>query len=201
MKILILFGHPAFQNSAVNKKLVEGLDEMENVTFHDLYETYPEMDIDIDAEQELMEEHDIIVFHHPMYWYSSPAIFKEWQDLVLEHGWAYGSEGNALKGKYFFSALTTGSPRAAFKKEGFQKHRVLDFLVPFQQMADLCGMIFLPPFVIHGTHIMTADDIVEGKNNYHKILKALSKDEVHPSEALDLEYLNMLNPKSKDHAR
>lgn len=27
---------------------------------------------------------------HPFYWYSTPALLKEWQDLVLEHGWAYG---------------------------------------------------------------------------------------------------------------
>jgi len=46
----------------------------------------------------------MIVFHHPFYWYSSPAILKEWQDLVLEYGFAYGHEGTALRGKKSLSA-------------------------------------------------------------------------------------------------
>ncbi|GJM63478.1 hypothetical protein PEDI_40300 [Persicobacter diffluens] len=55
MKILILFGHPAFQSSHVNKYLVKGLDQFPGVTFRDLYEHYPEMDIDIDEEQRLLK--------------------------------------------------------------------------------------------------------------------------------------------------
>ena len=63
---------------------------MEGVRLHDLYEAYPDFLIDVEAEQALLLEHDVIVFQHPVYWYSSPAILKEWQDLVLEHGFAYG---------------------------------------------------------------------------------------------------------------
>jgi len=29
----------------------------------------------------------------------SPAILKQWQDWVLEHGWAYGEKGTKLRGK------------------------------------------------------------------------------------------------------
>ena len=59
------------------------------VTVHDLYEAYP--DFDIDAEQRLLEAHDIVIFQQPFYWYSVPPLIKQWCDLVLEHGWAYGS--------------------------------------------------------------------------------------------------------------
>ena len=65
MKVLILFGHPAFQMSTVNKELIRGIEEIEGVTFHDLYQEYPEMDIDIDHEQELLSEHDCIIFQYP----------------------------------------------------------------------------------------------------------------------------------------
>ncbi|MCB0293189.1 MAG: NAD(P)H-dependent oxidoreductase, partial [Calditrichaeota bacterium] len=85
-KILIIFAHPAFQKSRVNARLIEGLAQMEGITFHDLYQAYPEFDIDIAAEQQLLTGHDVIVFHHPFFWYSTPALLKEWQDLVLEHG-------------------------------------------------------------------------------------------------------------------
>lgn len=190
MKILILFGHPAFQRSKVNKVLVDGLENMNGVTFRDLYETYPEMDIDIDVEQELAQEHDCIVFMHPMYWYSSPAIFKEWQDLVLEYGWAYGSEGKALKGKYFFNSLTTGAACLAFNPGEFQEHTVPEFLLPFRQMAKLCSMNPLPPFVVYGTHTTTDAKLRQAQKDFHKVIQLLSNDEVDLTKAQQLLYLN-----------
>ena len=90
-RILVLFAHPALEKSRVNRRLMRGIDHMDGVTFHDLYEAYPRLDIDVAHEQTLLTEHDVVVFQHPMYWYSTPAILKEWQDLVLQHGWAYGS--------------------------------------------------------------------------------------------------------------
>lgn len=192
MKILILFGHPAFQNSSINRALIEGITDLPNVTFHDLYEAYPEMDIDIDYEQELVEAHDCIIFQHPMYWYSSPAIFKEWQDLVLEHGWAYGSQGKALEGKYFFTAVTTGAPRSAFGPLGMQHHSVREFLFPFSQMARLCNMTPLPPFVVHGSHIVEEERSRKHRQNYHTLLRMIADNEVDFSRVLEYEYLNEL---------
>ena len=89
--------------SRVNKYLIEHIEDIGDVTFHDLYQLYPELDIDVKAEQQLLEMHDFIIFHYPFFWYSAPAILKEWQDLVLEHGWAYGHEGKALKDKRTFN--------------------------------------------------------------------------------------------------
>ena len=108
-KILILFAHPAFQKSLINKALLNQVKGIEGVTINNLYEKYPDFFIDVAVEQKLLLEHDIIVWHHPFYWYSAPAIIKEWMDLVLEHGFAYGSKGRALEGKWAISAVSTGS--------------------------------------------------------------------------------------------
>ena len=89
-QILILFAHPALQKSRVNRVLISTVRDLPGVTFNDLYEAYPEFDIDVKREQELLVRHDIIVFQHPLLWYSTPAMMKEWQDLVLEHGWPTG---------------------------------------------------------------------------------------------------------------
>lgn len=190
MKILVLFGHPAFQKSIVNKHLVDGIEAIPNVTFHDLYEAYPELDIDIDAEQALLKEHDCIVFQHPLYWYSAPAIFKEWQDLVLEHGWAYGSKGNALVGKYFFSAITAGAPRVAYAPDEFQGSTMRQFLLPFFRMAQSCDMKALPPFVVHGTHIVSEERCSLVTNDYHSILSLLASDKVDMEKLKSCEYFN-----------
>lgn len=190
MKILILFGHPAFHKSSINRGLVEDIELIDNVTFHDLYEAYPELDIDIDQEQSLLIAHDCVVFMCPMYWYSTPAIFKEWQDLVLEHGWAYGSTGKALEGKWFFCAMTTGASRKMFNPNAMQRHTVVDFLVPLTQMARLCYMFPLPPFVTHGGHVMEKDQLHQHSKQFHAMLQLLADDEVDMEELQTYEYMN-----------
>src|SRR5262249_12225989 len=109
-RVLLLFAHPVLERSPVNLRLLAEAREVTGVTIHDLYEAYPTLSIDVRREQRLLLDHDVIVFQHPFYWYSTPAILKEWQDLVLEHGWAYGHGGTQLRGKITLNAITTGRP-------------------------------------------------------------------------------------------
>ena len=176
--------------SNINKQLIFGLDKIEGITFHDLYEKYPDFDIDIRDEQELLIQHDCIVFHHPMYWYSQPAIIKEWMDLVLTHGWAYGSKGTALEGKLFFNSLTTGGPREAFHPKGMHKHTVAQLLTPVKLTAMRCRMISLPPFVVHGTYSMERDELEIYKRDYENLLKLMLEDKIDIKKATKLDYLN-----------
>jgi len=190
MKVLILFAHPALHKSNINRILVDGLDDLKGVTFHDLYEFYPEYDIDIRAEQKLLLEHDCIIFHHPMYWYNMPAILKEWLDLVLTHGWAYGSKGTALKGKLFFNVLTTGGPRQAFLIDGMHQHTVRELLVPVELTARRCSMEYLPPFVIHGTYAMDKEEALSYRDFYRLLLQEVVENKLDINKALKLEYMN-----------
>lgn len=169
-KILVLFAHPALEKSRVNKVLIQHLSDLDGLTFHDLYQTYPNMDIDIKYEQELLLAHDLICFMHPFYWYSAPAILKEWQDLVLQHGWAYGSNGNKLANKEFLCILTTGAPQMAYATSNQERYSLDDLLAPIIQTARLCKMDFLDPFTIHGTHGITDDQILAEKERLHSYL-------------------------------
>jgi len=190
MKILILFAHPAFHKSRVNKILLDGLSDIPGVTLHDLYETYPEFDIDIKKEQKLLSQHDCIVFHYPFFWYSTPSILKEWQDLVLEHGWAYGKEGDALKGKLFFNTITTGGPQEVYQTDKGHHHTIIDLISPIIQTASLCGMIKLPPFVVHGTLAIEKDEILSHRSDYFQILKLITQDEFNIEDTVKYDYLN-----------
>lgn len=190
MKILILFAHPAYEKSRVNKTISEDLDQIKGLTFHDLYEAYPEFDINIDYEQELLTAHDCIVFQYPFFWYSTPAILKEWQDLVLLHGWAYGSKGNALKDKWFLNAVTTGGAKKAYQKGSFHNYTIQELLAPLTQTARMCKMIPLPPFVVHGTHALDNNDLQQYKTIYHKLLTYISEDKPEIEKLLKLDYLN-----------
>jgi len=189
-KILILFAHPAFQKSRINKILIQGINEMEGITFHDLYQRYPEMDIDVEFEQKLVEDHDIILFHHPFYWYSTPSLLKEWMDLVLEHGWAYGSEAKAIKGKPFLQILTAGGGRSAYQKEGYNRFTIRQLLAPFEQTANLCQMKYLPPYVVHGTHSITKEEVMEHREQYKNLLLGLREDQFDLEALISMEYFN-----------
>jgi len=156
-KILILFAHPRFEHSVVNRALLNAAEANPAVTVHDLYELYPDYHINIAHEQQLLCEHDVIIWHHPFYWYSCPPLLKQWIDLVLEYNWAYGPQGQALAGKYIFNLITTGGPREVYHAGGRNRFTVNQLLAPFDQTATLCRMHYLPPFAVQGTHRLTPE--------------------------------------------
>ena len=178
-RVLVLFAHPVLERSRVNKRLAEAIRGLPDVTIHDVYEAYPTMAIDVAREQELLREHDVIVFQHPFYWYSVPAILKEWQDLVLEHGWAYGAGGTKLKGKITFNAVTTGGPATAYAKGGYNRFTVRELLAPWDQTAHLCGMRYLAPFAVHAAlRIASDDDVAQRREDYRRLIVALRDDRI-----------------------
>ena len=172
-RVLILFAHPALHKSRVNRHLADAVRTIDGITFRDLYEEYPDLYLNVKAEQELLVAHDVIVFQHPFYWYSSPAILKEWQDLVLEWGFAYGDNGTALRGKKFLTAITTGGPSEAYRREGFNYFTIRELLAPFEQTARLCGMEYLAPFVVHAVNSFSKDDIVAAAQEYRRVITML----------------------------
>jgi glutathione-regulated potassium-efflux system ancillary protein KefG len=190
-QILILFAHPALEKSRINRRLIQAIQGLDAVTVHDLYEQYPDFHINVKAEQDLLLAHDIIVFHHPFYWYSSPAILKEWQDLVLEHGFAYGKGGTALHGKKVLSAITTGGGEQAYCRQGYNRFSIRELLVPFEQTAHLCGMEYLPPFVVQGTHqIQEQGEIVQHTEAYRQVITALRDDQVNWEKLHQFKHIN-----------
>jgi len=178
-RILILFAHPVLERSRVNRRLLAAVRDITGVTVHDLYEAYPTLYVDAKREQRLLLDHDVIVFQHPFYWYSTPAILKEWQDLVLEHGWAYGKEGTQLRGKITLNAISTGGPEAAYRQGGYNRFTVRELLAPWDQTAHLCGMRFLAPFAVHGSLRVVGDDDVAGhRTRYVQLIEALRDDRI-----------------------
>lgn len=178
-RILVQFAHPVLERSRVNRRLLAAIRDLEGVTINDLYEAYPSLAIDVEREQALLLAHDVIVFQHPFYWYSTPAILKEWQDLVLEHGWAYGEGGTRLRGKLTLNAITTGGPAHVYRREGYNRFTIRELLAPWDQTAFLCGMRFLAPYVVHGAlRIVGDDDLAPRRDGYRRLLEALRDDRI-----------------------
>lgn len=172
-RVLILFAHPALHKSRIQRVMAEAVRGIDGVTFNDLYEAYPDLHIDVAREQRLLTEHDIYVWQHPFYWYSSPAILKEWQDLVLEFGFAYGDNGTALKGRRALTAITTGGPVDSYGRSGFNRYSVRELLAPFEQTARLCGIDYLDPFIVYGTHQLSQAQIDAEAHRYRHLIEGL----------------------------
>ena len=174
-KVLILFAHPRYEKSRANKALLTGLHGQDGITIHDLYEQYPDFNINIAHEKELLLAHQIIVWHFPFYMYGPPAIIKQWTDLVLEHGWAHGAEGSKLAGKLIFTAITTGGTRESYSREGFNRHAIAELLTPLEQTAHLCRMTWLPPFMVQGVYRQTDSMLAEHAGHYRQALLELAR--------------------------
>lgn len=191
-KILVIFAHPLLEKSRVNRTLVKKYNGRNDVTFNDLYEMYPDFNIDIEFEKNLLLKHDLIILHHPLYWYSCPPLMKQWIDLVLEVGWAYGPGGDALKGKSLMQIITTGGQKSAYSDSGSNKHSLREFLLPFEQTALLCKMTYIPPYVIHGTHRLTDEEIDKSAAEMFLLLDLLVSDISADEKILLQDYSNNL---------
>jgi len=187
--ILILFAHPRFEKSKTNRELLKNI-ERQNVTLNDLYEQYPDFNIDVDREKELLLGHQIIIWQHPFYMYSSPALLKQWIDLVLEYGWAHGQGGDLLKNKIIFNAITTGGTREVYSPGGYNRFTIREFLVPFEQTANLCKMIYLPPFAVQGTHLLTAEERNHHVELYSSLIDRMVTGDFDIEVLKKVEYLN-----------
>ena len=191
-KILILFAHPAINKSRIHRRLTDSVKNLNGITVNNLYEKYPDFYIDIIQEQQLLIEHDIIVLQHPFYWYSAPAILKEWFDLVLQHGFAYGEKGRSLEGKQVLTVISTGGNKEIYSKEGRNHYTINEFLVPFRQSANLCYMEYLPPYVIYGSHTLSAVDIENHVVKYKKLMTTLRDEKWDDAQLKSAEYFHEL---------
>jgi len=151
---LILAAHPDLADSRVTRTLVGAARALPGVELRDLYDLYPDYLIDVEAEQAALEPARLVVLLHPLHWWSMPALLKLWIDEVLRFGWAYGAAGQsaALAGKDLWLVTSTGSSAASYAPDGLQRHALDAFLLPYVEMARLCGMRWLPPLVLHDAH-------------------------------------------------
>jgi glutathione-regulated potassium-efflux system ancillary protein KefF len=152
--ILVIGAHPDLSHSQVNRALVEGLHSaaLPGVHYRDLYALYPDYLVDIAAEQAALEAAQLVVWQHPVQWYSMPALMKLWVDEVLAFHWAYGPGGRALKGKDLWLVATTGGTEDSYRPDRYNRYFFDAFLTPYDQTAVVCGMRFLPQMVLHGAH-------------------------------------------------
>ena len=160
-RIVVLCAHPHLEHSRITRALARaaGSAELPEVEVRDLYALYPDYLIDVAAEQAALAEAALLVWLHPVHWYGMTPLLKLWTDEVLSFGWAYGHGGTALRGKDLWLVVSTGGSAEAYRPDGLNRYFFDAFLPPYEQTAQLVGMRFLPPLVLHGAHRLSDADV------------------------------------------
>ncbi|MBC2850277.1 NAD(P)H-dependent oxidoreductase [Cetobacterium sp. 8H] len=166
MKILVVVSHPDLDNSVVNKRWIEELKKEDDIKIRNLDEFYPDRDIDIEVEKKYLEEAERVVFQFPFYWYSMPGIMRDYFDKVLEFKWAYGPNGDALKGKEFLVAVSVGAPQYSYQGGSYNNFTITELLRPLEATANAIQMIYLPYFAVFDTPRLKEEQVNESAKNY-----------------------------------
>ncbi|SHF14836.1 glutathione-regulated potassium-efflux system ancillary protein KefG [Seinonella peptonophila] len=166
MKMMVIIAHPNLKDSRANSAMAKELSNHSTIQVRKLYEEYPDGKIDIEREQQLLLGVDRIVLQFPFYWYSCPPLLKEWFDQVLTYGWAFGPGGEALKGKDFIVATTTGGPENEYRSGGRNWFTISEYLRPIQATINRCNGTFLPAFATYNADRATGAALKEAAKRY-----------------------------------
>ncbi|KXX71862.1 NAD(P)H-dependent oxidoreductase [Flammeovirga sp. SJP92] len=172
MNILVVFAHPNYNQSIINRRFVEEIKKICAIDFHPLNELYPDGKIDIPFEKNALLRADRVVFQFPLHWYNVTPILKKYVENVLEHGFAYGLDGDKLKGKEFLTAVTVGGPEEAYSRSSANSFTMDDFIKPFEQTAMLTGMNFRKTYAVYNA-------LTLGRENNESKLAQLAKEFIH----------------------
>ncbi|HXZ50342.1 MAG TPA: NAD(P)H-dependent oxidoreductase [Usitatibacter sp.] len=159
--IVVVYAHPYPRHSRGCAALRSAIEDLPGVEVRSLYDRYPDFDIDAAAERAALERARLVVWMHPVYWYTAPALLKLWFEQVLVEGWAWGEGGAALAGKECLWAVTTGGDEAAYGEAGPHGHPFAAFVPVVEQTARFCGMLWHEPFVVHGAHLVEEEALRE----------------------------------------
>ena len=128
-------------NFKIYNELKNGLNSKNfNYQVRDLYDEYSDFKIDVKKEQEYLVNSDLVIIQFPIYWYSSPALLKEWFDKVFEYDFAYGPNGNKLTNKKVIFIATSGAPKENYLIHGSDKQSLEEYLSPIFRLVEYCGM-------------------------------------------------------------
>ncbi|MFK7692638.1 NAD(P)H-dependent oxidoreductase [Paenibacillus sp. HJGM_3] len=179
MKIMVIVAHPNLKGSRANQALAHELNNYPDIYVRDLYQEYPNWEIDVEREQRTLLLFDRIVFQFPFYWYSCPPLLKKWFDDVLTYGWAFGPGGDHLKGKQYIIATTTGGPENGYRSGGSNWFTISELLRPIQTTLTRCNGTYLPAFVTYNADQATDDYLLQEAKKYVDHIQAPERVLVH----------------------
>lgn len=176
-RIALIYSHPYPNRSHAGRSLLGAVSNLDGVKVRSLYERYPDFAIDVEKEQAVLNEAELLVWQHPVFWYGPPPLMSLWFEKVLARGWAYGKGGEALRGKSVLWVPTTGGDDNAYREGGMHGHTFDKFIPPIEQTARFCGMSWLTPLILHGSHHASDEQLASLGAEYRRCLTKFLADQ------------------------
>lgn len=168
---MVLFAHPYFEHSTTNVRLLECYDDMDNVTFRDLYEDYPDFHIQPFRERKRIVEYDRIIFHFPIIWFGLPPLLKLWIDEVFDMRWISEEDQNILSGKDALIIASVGGSESNYTKEGKYKTSVEELLSGLRVSLDINHIELKKIHIIYNADDLDDDQLRVDCEKLTQILK------------------------------
>ncbi|USS84789.1 NAD(P)H-dependent oxidoreductase [Fructilactobacillus myrtifloralis] len=146
MKTLVIVAHPEYEDSSTQAFLKRAQAEFETVTWKRLDSS--QWPLDVSTEQQALIAAERVIFQFPLYWYSAPALLKQWEDDVLTRAFTFASERGCLADKQLGIVTSLGSAAQEFQAGGTEGFSLSEILTPYRALAHRAGMQFLKPLVI-----------------------------------------------------
>ncbi|KQQ76368.1 NAD(P)H-dependent oxidoreductase [Acinetobacter sp. Leaf130] len=175
---LLILAHPYYAQSIANKAIVEELVKTyPDLEVRDIFQLYPDYQIDVSAEQEALLRHDTIILQYPMFWFNMPAILKLWFDEVFTYQFAYGSQGDKLKDKKVIISMTVGQTEANMVND--QENLIDSFLKAVQYSIQYTQMELSATYLLYDVSPLSGNPESKIKlkavEHGHKVLKHLTE--------------------------
>ena len=126
-KTLVIFAHPHFEHSHANVELIKAYENVENLTFKDLYEEYPDLHIASFRERKRIRDFERLIFHFPLIWFSCPPLLKLWIDEVFDIKWMTETD-HPLLNKDALIIVTIGGKEENYTDKGLYETTVSDLM-------------------------------------------------------------------------
>ncbi|WP_370078332.1 NAD(P)H-dependent oxidoreductase [Streptacidiphilus sp. MAP12-16] len=172
-RTLVIVAHPNLTESRANATRLAEIKDLDNVTVHDLYQAYPDFNIDVAREQQLLREHDTVVLQFPVFWYSVTPLLKAWFDAVLIPGFAFTFDGSPseLRGKKAWLAITAGTTLETYTAEGLARRTLEEYLAPVTQTLQFCQLDYQGFHAVYGVMFDPSDeDLVLEAKEYRRLI-------------------------------
>jgi len=172
-RTLVIVAHPNLTESRANAARLVEIKDLDNVTVHDLHQAYPDFNIDVAREQQLLREHDTVVFQFPVFWYNVTPMLKAWFDAVLVPGFAFTFDGSAseLRGKKAWLAITAGTTLETYTAEGLARRTLEEYLAPVTQTLQFCQLDYQGFHAVYGVMFDPSDeDLVLDAKEYRRLI-------------------------------
>ena len=140
--LTVILGHANYNASIANKTIIGIIKEKyPQAEIRNIAELYPDFNIDIEKEQEILLKSDVILLQFPVNWFNMPAILKKWFDDVLAFGFAFGT-ATKLEGKTFTACITAGGRDVSYTPIGSIHFRLEPLFNHIECTAYYCKMNF-----------------------------------------------------------